>query len=75
MQTVLRPNTEPGSEAKGGLFPPEMLERALLWMKERIWQEGAFPSSWLWSEQVAPNLSMWWGGGMEAGGERMKLKI
>lgn len=42
-------------------------------MKERIWQEESFPSSWLWSEQVAPNLSMWWG--VEAGGERMNLKI
>lgn len=72
VQTVLRPSrTWKWSQ---GSFLLSSRWRALLQDEGEKLAGGIFPSSWLGSEQVAPNLSMW-RGGMEVGGERMNLKI
>ena len=73
VQTVLRPSrTWKWSQ---GSFLLSSRWRALLQDEGEKLAGGIFLSSWLGSEQVAPNLSMWRGGGMEVGGERMNLKI
>lgn len=72
VQTVLRPSRT-WKRSQGSFLLPSRW-RALLQDEGEKLAEGIFPSSWLGSEQVAPNLSML-GRGMEVGGERMNLKI